>query len=236
MNLIIGGIIPFTTIDYPNHLSMVVFLQGCPFRCPYCSNPELQTFDTSKSSHLISPDSLFDLIGARKNLLEAVVFSGGEASAQTDAMIDAINEIHKINPNYKIGLHTNGMYPDKLKILLPYLNWIGLDIKAPFDNYDETAGVKGFSSAVQQSLQMIIDSKISFECRTTCYPKTLSTEDILKIANTIKSMGVGTYAIQKFKPIDENKNEISLTEINKFFEPTFLTELKKIYQNVIVRD
>ncbi len=237
MNLIIGGIIPFTTVDYPNHLSMVIFLQGCPFRCPYCSNPELQTFDTSKISHTpVGIDSLLDLIRARKNLLEAVVFSGGEATAQAQDLVAAINEIHKINQDYKIGLHTNGMYPDKLKMLLPHLNWIGLDIKAPFDNYDATAGIKGFAAAVQTSLQQIIDSKIPFECRTTCYPDTLSTDDILNIATTIKSLGVETYAIQKFKPIDEDKNEIPLTEINKFFEPSFLEQLKKIYPNVIVRD
>jgi len=29
----IGGVLPFTTIDYPGHLATVVFCQGCPWRC-----------------------------------------------------------------------------------------------------------------------------------------------------------------------------------------------------------
>jgi pyruvate formate lyase activating enzyme len=37
----VGGITPFTTIDYPGQLAAVLFLQGCPWRCQYCHNSEL---------------------------------------------------------------------------------------------------------------------------------------------------------------------------------------------------
>lgn len=37
----IAGIVPLSTIDYPNKLCAVIFLQGCNFRCPFCQNPEL---------------------------------------------------------------------------------------------------------------------------------------------------------------------------------------------------
>ena len=40
--MILGGIQPFTTIDYPNKLAAVFFSKGCPLRCPYCQNPSLQ--------------------------------------------------------------------------------------------------------------------------------------------------------------------------------------------------
>ena len=48
-DLRVAGITPFTTIDFPGKLSAVVFIQGCPWRCPYCHNPWMQPreFDPS---------------------------------------------------------------------------------------------------------------------------------------------------------------------------------------------
>ena len=41
----IGGLQKFSMIDYPGKLCAIVFTQGCNFRCPYCHNPELVSFD-----------------------------------------------------------------------------------------------------------------------------------------------------------------------------------------------
>ena len=40
-DLKIGGFVPFSTTDYPDHLSAVVFCQGCPWRCGYSHNAHL---------------------------------------------------------------------------------------------------------------------------------------------------------------------------------------------------
>lgn len=37
----VGGITPFTTIDFPGRLAAVIFCQGCPWRCQYCHNRHL---------------------------------------------------------------------------------------------------------------------------------------------------------------------------------------------------
>ena len=37
----VGGLLPMTTLDYPDHLACVLFCQGCAWRCRYCHNPEL---------------------------------------------------------------------------------------------------------------------------------------------------------------------------------------------------
>ena len=37
----VGGMTPLTSIDFPGGLAAVLFLQGCPWRCGYCHNPEL---------------------------------------------------------------------------------------------------------------------------------------------------------------------------------------------------
>ena len=38
----VGGIVGFSAQDYPGKFSLVVFVQGCPWRCGYCHNPHLQ--------------------------------------------------------------------------------------------------------------------------------------------------------------------------------------------------
>ena len=38
IRLPIAGLTQMTTLDYPDHLACVVFLQGCPLRCGYCHN------------------------------------------------------------------------------------------------------------------------------------------------------------------------------------------------------
>ena len=42
----VGGVVPFSTVDYPGRICAVVFLQGCPWRCGYCHNPHLQATDS----------------------------------------------------------------------------------------------------------------------------------------------------------------------------------------------
>jgi len=37
----VGGMQPLTLIDFPGHLSSVLFLQGCNLRCRFCYNRTL---------------------------------------------------------------------------------------------------------------------------------------------------------------------------------------------------
>ena len=52
----IGGLVPFTTIDYPGKLACVLFLVGCPIRCAYCSNPHLIPMGAGE----YDPEKVFD--------------------------------------------------------------------------------------------------------------------------------------------------------------------------------
>ena len=75
----IGGLIPLTTIDFPEHLSAVIFCQGCSWRCGYCHNPHLipRNVETDISWHDIQR-----FLKKRQNFLDGVVFSGGEPLLQ----------------------------------------------------------------------------------------------------------------------------------------------------------
>ena len=82
----VGGLVPLSTTDYPDHLSAVVFCQGCPWRCAYCHNPHL--LPRRSDSEIAWPDVLA-FLDRRRGLLDAVVFSGGEPTLQR-ALPDAM--------------------------------------------------------------------------------------------------------------------------------------------------
>ena len=115
-NIIVGGLVPFTTIDYPSKLSAVIFLQGCPWRCIYCSNPHLFEFRKATEQDKNNWQYVLDLLKKRVKILDAIVFSGGEATAQAEEIVEAIKDIKKFAPHFKFGLHTNGCFPEKLEI------------------------------------------------------------------------------------------------------------------------
>ncbi|MBU6460310.1 MAG: anaerobic ribonucleoside-triphosphate reductase activating protein [Proteobacteria bacterium] len=194
----VGGLVPFSTIDYPGQLAAVLFLQGCPWRCGYCHNPHLQT----RTKPSLEWEQVIKLLSARKKFLDAVVLSGGEPTAER-YLPEAIQWIRE--QDFLVGLHTAGIYPQRLKAVLDKLDWIGLDIKAPFEGsrYDQLTKVRHSSKQAQTSLDLVLSQGIDFEARTTFHPQLLTEDDLLSIARTLSSMGVQHYVIQSFHPRPE---------------------------------
>lgn len=160
----IGGLLPFTTIDYPGSLAAVLFCQGCPWMCGYCHNRHL----IPKVSGAAVPQlEIVALLRSRCGLLDAVVFSGGEPTMQA-GLPDAIRAIRDMG--FKVGLHTAGAYPDRLGECLPILDWVGMDLKAPFDEYEQITGVLGSGDAARQSAELLRLSGIPHQFRTTLDP------------------------------------------------------------------
>ncbi len=160
----VGGLTPMTTVDYPDRLSAVVFCQGCPLRCRYCHNPELMP---RKNGQLISWSEILAFLQQRHGLLDAVVFSGGEPTQQR-ALPGAIAEVRSMG--YAIGLHTAGVYPERLKQLLPLLDWVGLDIKALPEDYPALTGMRSSGELAWRSAELLIEAGIPHELRTTYHP------------------------------------------------------------------
>lgn len=225
-NIIIGGVEQFSLVDYPEKVATVVFLQGCPWRCPFCYNADLQKVVQS-TDFLWSKFKEF--LEHRRGILDAVVFSGGEPLMQ-DALSEAMNEVKAMG--YKIGLHTGGYRPEHLAKILPLLDWVGFDIKTPFDAtkyQDATQGSISTLDNILKSLDLLIASGIPFECRTTCDPRLLSVEDLKQIADSLQSKGVKSYYLQKYRPIpsdtvtsdDECEALVSNSNLLKHLQTSF---------------
>ncbi len=192
----IGGVVPFTATDYPGCLSLVVFCRGCPWKCHYCHNPHLQSF-TAKGYTKTSWKEIVALLKRRKGLLDAVVFSGGEPTVHK-GLLNAIKEARSIG--FKVGLHTGGGYPEHLKAILPFVDWVGFDIKAPFEKYETITQIPKSGEKARICADMLLESGVPCEFRTTVHPKLLSNEDLEALATTLKEMGVKNYVLQEFRP------------------------------------
>ena len=188
----IGGFAPLTTIDFPGRLAAVVFCQGCPWRCRYCQN-----------AHLIAPRAeqptdwgqVLALLERRRGLLDGVVFSGGEPTLQAE-LPEALRQVRGLG--FETGLHTAGPYPERLGTVLPLLDWVGLDIKAPREAY---AGVTGAGTAsgerAWESLRVLVESGVPYEVRTTVHPDVLDGAQLLTLARELAYAGVTDYVLQE---------------------------------------
>lgn len=224
----VAGVVPFTSIDFPGYLAAVVFFQGCPLRCPFCHNPNLQP----KTESLQSWTEALEFLKTRRKRLDGIVFSGGEPLMQSDIK-NILVQVKDLG--FKTAIHTSGVYPEKLQEILSLLDWVGLDIKGPWDKYDTLSGRKNMSEKVRESLKILTKNGIDFECRTTCDPNHLTPDDTFQIAKDLKESGVQTYALQKYNTFPEDKNPPSIMDIESFFTDEALEPIRKLYPNLIIR-
>jgi pyruvate formate lyase activating enzyme len=111
-DLQIAGLVPLSTVDWPGRLTATVFCQGCPWSCTYCHNTAI--LDPAVPG-AVPFAALEELCARRHGLLDGVVFSGGEATAQ-HALVPAARQVRAAG--FAVGLHTGGAYPSRLRTLL----------------------------------------------------------------------------------------------------------------------
>lgn len=186
----IGGLQPLTTLDYPDHLACVVFCQGCAWNCRYCHNPEL--IRRSKEPGVPWRD-LTELLDRRQGLLQAVVFSGGEATLQPalPAAMQAVRE-----RGFKVGLHTAGIRPGSLSRVLPYCDWVGMDVKALEEDCQLITGVRGSGRANWTSLELLLASGVEYECRTTVHWGLFDRQQVQRLGERLAGVGVRRFVVQ----------------------------------------
>jgi pyruvate formate lyase activating enzyme len=212
----VGGLTPLTTIDLPGCLSAVVFCQGCPWRCGYCHNPELIP---RRSRTTLDWTQVMAFLKRRRGLLDAVVFSGGEPTLQT-GLPDAVRAVK--GQGFQVALHTAGPYPERLARVLPDLDWVGLDIKAPFDRYDRITGVPGSGQRARESARLVLENGVAREFRTTVDPALLAPGELLDLARELSGLGVQHYVLQECRsPADPQKRVPIPDEVSAGVEPLF---------------
>lgn len=181
--MVIGGLVKTTCLDYPGHLAAAVFAAGCPYSCFYCHNRSLISMEHRNEAYAVQ--EIYRFLEKRKGLLEGVVITGGEPSLQ-NSLKDFLIPVKKLG--YKIKLDTNGSRPETIADLISssLVDYLALDVKAPWDRYQEICGEHADCLAVQESLKILESSCIPWEVRTTVCP-TLTQEDLLIISSAVPS-------------------------------------------------
>jgi len=223
----IAGYEKLSVQDYPNHISCIIFTQGCNLKCPFCQNSTLIPLD---SENLIEESEVLDYLNLRKNILDGVTISGGEPTLQKD-LKEFIGKVKETKLDIK--LDTNGMNYNLLKELVAekLIDYVAMDIKNSFDKYEMTSGVPNINKEnILKSIDLLKQNKIDYEFRTTVINEYHTLEDILQI---MKLVGNSKYYLQNFK----NSNCVldkSLTEVPEEILKQWNEKLKE-YPNVWIR-
>lgn len=186
----IGGLTRLTSIDFPGRLAAVVFCQGCPWRCGYCQNPALLDAATPGA---LAWSAVRAFLQQRQGLLDGVVFSGGEPTLQA-ALGPALAEVRALG--FATGLHTGGMYPERLQQVLPHLDWVGLDIKAPAHRHAAITRTPGGGARAAQSLRLLLEQGVALECRTTWHPGLFDRDGLFELADALAAQSVPHWVLQ----------------------------------------
>ncbi len=195
-----AGIVDNSTIDYPGKLCAIIYLHGCPYRCPWCHNAELVTGEGNWSE--ISIDEIIRQL--KDNfLIQAVCVTGGEPLMQAET-IELLKNI-KEETDLLLKIDTNGYFPDRLDKALGYLDFLTMDVKAPLDErYGEVVGLpeewKKIVGNVKKSLEKIKRWNKDAEARTTIVPGLIDKkEEIEEVIEVVKDAGFKQYTLQQFR-------------------------------------
>jgi len=188
----IQGFQKMTLLDYPGKVACIVFTGGCNLRCPFCHNGSLVKKPVANGNMLAE---VMDYLEQRKGIVDGVVITGGEPLLQGD-LADFIARVKE--KGFLIKLDTNGALPARLKQILATgnIDYVAMDIKSSPEGYAKAAGSDIDIENFRQSVEIIKQSGIDHEFRTTAVKGIHKAEDFIAIAQWIGPEE--KYFIQKY--------------------------------------
>ena len=179
-----------STIDYPEQISTVLFVDICNWKCSFCHNYNLN----DNNSIDFQKDILPKLID-RKEFINHIIISGGECTLYPK-LIDIIKQLK--GNGFVVGIHTNGSNPTFLKEVIPLIKFVGMDIKTSKSKYNLITQTDVDYTYIIKSIELIVKSGINYDFRTTVYPKYVDLNDCLEIANLLCQFKANKYVLQQY--------------------------------------
>lgn len=182
-------------VDFPGKLAATVFTGGCNLRCSFCHNALLvNRLEENPESH--SVEEVLSFLEKRKGFLDGVVLSGGEPLLQSGAA-EFLEQVRSLG--FAVKLDTNGCYPEALADILNrrLVDYVAMDIKNSREKYAETVGIPNFDiTPIEQSIDLLKNSGVDFEFRTTVVKEFHTAQDIVSIGQWLE--GSPRYFLQQF--------------------------------------
>ena len=84
--------------------------------------------------------------------------------------------------------------------MLPFSDWVGLDIKAPLEaRYDRVTGRPHSAARVERSLAVVQASGVAYQLRTTVHPELLGPADCCRIESEMRLRRAGAVVWQAYR-------------------------------------
>lgn len=198
-------------IEWPGKAVTLTYTGGCNFRCPYCQNKDL-VLDPEKIPS-IDGEEIIEHLNSKKKWLDGLMVSGGEPTIHRP-LLNFAQRVKK--EGFEFGIETNGSNPEMLEDLLggDLLDRCALDIKAPLngEKYKAATGTDDgkLPEKVEKSMNLLRESEVSYEYRTTVVPKLLVEKDLIDIGKEIQE--TENFYLQQFIPENTLKKEYEKVE------------------------
>lgn len=193
----IKGFIDDSYVDWDGKIVSIIFLPTCNFRCPFCHSVNLVLHPEQIES--IPLDYVTGQLEKHREWIDGVCITGGEPTLHTD-LPELCAQLKSMR--FSVKLDTNGTNPSMVRRLLEHklVDYVAMDVKAPLtvEKYSQAAGVnaEGLLEKVKQSIELLMNSTVDYEFRTTVVPSIHSSEDIKQICCSL--VGCKKYVLQKF--------------------------------------
>jgi len=144
----------------------------------------------------IDTDAVYGFLDQRRNFLDGVVVSGGEPTLQPD-LVDLCRKIKDFG--FPVKLDTNGSRPRVLRHLIAagLVDYIAMDLKTDPVLYRSFIKPDCRPDPILESIDLIMESGIDYEFRTTCVKPIVTGRTIENILQLIQ--GARLYALQRFR-------------------------------------
>lgn len=215
----VGGIEKMTMLDYPNRIAAILFYNYCNLRCPYCYNPSLVCFENKTEAPTLSKREIIDFLHLRKGVLDGIVFSGGECTVWGDKLRTDLEYTKGVG--YLTKIDTNGQNPAIIESFIKdkLVDYVALDVKCP---KRMSSRFKGNMELTYKTLEILQESGIKFETRTTIHPDITNEDDISELLCELKDAGLNQdHFIQYFfegtdtiEPVSQHPRFFDLTKVN----------------------
>lgn len=160
MKINLGGIIPLSANEWPDHVSFVIFFAGCPLRCKYCHNHQLINL-----KNFVDVEPIKEEIRNSIPFIDSVVCTGSEPTMQPEPLESILKFVKSLG--LKTMVETSGYYPEVLeefyrKRLIDHLY---IDIKTTEEEYPKITG----SYCAYERLLKTLKVPIPHTTRTTVF-------------------------------------------------------------------
>lgn len=223
-----------TLLDYPDKIATIIFTVWCNLRCGFCHNKEFVLPEDIKNLDDLIPEKIFfNFLKTKVWILDWVVICWWEPTVQKD-LYDFCKNIKELG--FLVKIDTNWQKPKVLNKLLEdwLVDYIAMDIKSGFSSYKDASWVKEDIEKYKESIDLIKNSQIDYEFRTTLVKWIHTIADIEEISKFI--IWAKKYYLQNFKwwnTLEDNFKWISFTK-EELYEFEKLS--KKYVENTQIRE